>query len=34
MNERLHKHLHDAAEAAQTVLEFLGDADAAQYAAN
>lgn len=34
MTERLQKHLLDAAEAAQAVLDFLGDADAAQYAAN
>lgn len=34
MNDRLNKHLLDAAEAAQAVLDFLGDADAAQYAAN
>jgi len=34
MNERLHKHLFDAAEGAQAVLDFLGDTDAAQYAAN
>ena len=34
MNERLHKHLHDAVKAAQTVLEFLSDADVEQYAAN
>jgi len=34
MNERLHKHLLDAAEAAQAVLDFLGDTDAAQYSAS
>jgi uncharacterized protein with HEPN domain len=34
MTERLQKHLLDAAEAARAVLEFMGDADAGQYAAN
>jgi uncharacterized protein with HEPN domain len=34
MTERLQKHLLDALEAAQAVLEFVGDADAAQYASN
>lgn len=34
MNERLHKHLLDAAEAAQAVLDFLGDADVDRYAAD
>jgi uncharacterized protein with HEPN domain len=34
MTERLQKHLLDALEAAQDVLEFVGDADAAQYASN
>ncbi len=34
MNDRLNKHLLDAAEAAQAVLDFLGDADAGQYAAD
>ncbi len=34
MNDRLQKHLLDAAEAGQAVLDFLGDADAACYAAD
>ncbi len=34
MNDRLKKHLLDAADAVQAVLDFLGDADAAQHAAN
>jgi len=32
MNDRLHKHLLDAMQAAQAVLEFLGDADGVRYA--
>lgn len=34
MTDRLQKHLLDAIEAAQAALEFIGDADAAQYASN
>lgn len=34
MSERLHKHLLDAADAAQAVLDFLGDTDGQGYAAN
>ena len=34
MSERLHKHLLDAADAAQAVLDFLGDTDAPGYAAS
>jgi len=34
MNERLHKHLFDAVDAAQAVLDFLGETDAQSYAAD
>lgn len=34
MNDRLQKHLLDAAEAGQAVLDFLGEADAARYGAD
>lgn len=34
MNERLHKHLLDAADAAQAVLDFLGDSDVQAYEAD
>jgi uncharacterized protein with HEPN domain len=34
MNDRLQKHLLDAADAAQAVLDFIGDADASRYAAD
>ena len=34
MNARLQKHLLDAVEAGQAVLDFLGEADAVRYAAD
>ena len=34
MNDQLKKHLLDAIQAAQTVLEFIGDADSARYCAD